>query len=73
MPIYEYECSLCDCRFEERQGFDAKPDATCPKCKGKAHRVMMPVPIIFKGSGFYVTDTKKPETGTDKGSTDKGK
>ena len=67
MPIYEYECSHCNCRFEKRQSFSAEPVATCPKCKAQAQRIMVPVPIIFKGSGFYVTDTKKPETGADKG------
>ncbi len=59
MPIYEYECSLCQCRFERKQRFDEEPVAMCPKCKGKARRVLNSVPIIFKGSGFYVTDNRK--------------
>lgn len=59
MPIYEYECSQCDLRFERKQRFDEEPIAMCPKCQGKAHRVIHSVPIIFKGSGFYVTDSRQ--------------
>ncbi|MFC2013271.1 FmdB family zinc ribbon protein [Chloroflexota bacterium] len=56
MPIYEYECGVCQCRFERKQKFDEEPIAVCPKCEGKARRIIHSVPIIFKGSGFYVTD-----------------
>ncbi len=65
MPTYEYECSSCHHRFEKKQKFDAEPVALCPKCRGKAKRVIHPTPIIFKGSGFYVTDSRKvvPEAG----------
>ena len=63
MPIYEYECSLCQCRFERRQDFDDEPVAICPKCEGKARRVIHSVPIIFKGSGFYITDNRKGNGG----------
>ena len=56
MPIYEYECMSCSHRFEKKQSFNSKPEAACPKCKGKSKRVFHPAPIIFKGSGFYVTD-----------------
>ena len=59
MPIYEYECNLCHCRFERKQRFDEEPIAMCPKCQGKARRVIHSVPIIFKGSGFYTTDNRK--------------
>ncbi len=59
MPIYEYECSLCHHHFDRRQRFDAEPVAKCPKCQGKARRVLHSVPVIFKGSGFYVTDNRK--------------
>ena len=59
MPIYEYECGDCSNRFEMRQGFHEKPQAVCPQCQGKARRVFHPAPIIFKGSGFYVTDHRK--------------
>ncbi len=67
MPIYEYECIHCGHRFELKQGFHDKPQAECPQCKKKAKRVFHPAPIIFKGSGFYVTDHRKGgETSTGK-------
>lgn len=56
MPIYEYECSKCRSRFERKQRFDEEPIASCPRCSGKAHRLIHSVPIVFKGSGFYCTD-----------------
>jgi putative FmdB family regulatory protein len=69
MPIYEYECGSCHHRFELKQSYHDKPQASCPQCKNKARRVFHPSPIIFKGSGFYVTDHRssnpesaKPET-----------
>ena len=62
MPIYEYECSLCHFHFERRQRFDEEPVAICPKCQGKARRVLHSIPVIFKGSGFYITDNRKGGT-----------
>lgn len=59
MPIYEYECTLCRFRFEHRQGFEEEPTSLCPRCQGKARRVLHSVPVIFKGSGFYITDQGK--------------
>ena len=59
MPIYEYECLHCGHRFELRQGFHDQPQADCPQCKKESKRVFHPAPIIFKGSGFYVTDHRK--------------
>ena len=59
MPIYEYECGVCSFRFERKQSFDAEPVAKCPECKGKARRVIHSIPVIFKGSGFYITDSRK--------------
>jgi putative FmdB family regulatory protein len=78
MPIYEYECGECSHRFEVKQGFNDKPQAKCPRCKEIARRVFHPTPIIFKGSGFYVTDhrpagkDKKPETSKGESETSKG-
>jgi putative FmdB family regulatory protein len=60
MPIYQYVCSKCNSNFELRQGFNDENVAPCPKCKSEAKRRFMPVPIIFKGSGFYVTDSRSP-------------
>jgi putative FmdB family regulatory protein len=59
VPTYEYECNDCSCRFERRQGFDEEPVAECPQCRGKARRVIHSIPVIFKGSGFYITDSRK--------------
>ena len=67
MPTYEYECGRCNYVFERKQRFDEEPVAICPKCEGKAHRVLNSVPIIFKGSGFYITDNRK---GSDSEKTD---
>ncbi len=64
MPIYEYECELCHFHFERKQGFHEEPIAVCPECQGKVRRVIHSSPVIFKGSGFYVTDNRKPDTPT---------
>jgi len=73
VPIYEYECSLCHCRFERRQDFDDEPVAMCPECQGKARRVIHSVPVIFKGSGFYVTDSRAGGGGKVSSKAEKGK
>jgi putative FmdB family regulatory protein len=59
MPLYEYECGKCAHRFEQRKSFSEGAVAACPRCKCTARRVFAPVPIVFKGSGFYVTDYRK--------------
>ena len=60
MPIYKYECRQCRHQFDMRRRFGEDGGAVCPACHGRAGRVFVPVPIIFKGSGFYVTDSRKP-------------
>jgi putative FmdB family regulatory protein len=62
MPIYEYECTKCNHRFDKRQSFKDEAEANCPKCHNKSSRVMVSTPVIFKGSGFYVTDYPKDKT-----------
>jgi putative FmdB family regulatory protein len=59
MPIYEYECQSCGRRFERLQHFSDDPVETCPDCGGAVRRLIQPVGIIFKGSGFYVTDNRQ--------------
>jgi putative FmdB family regulatory protein len=59
MPLYEYRCEDCGVRFERRQKFSDEPLRDCPECGGSVHRVIGPTGIIFKGSGFYVTDNRK--------------
>lgn len=58
MPTYLYRCLNCQLQFELRQSFDDQPVADCPKCKGVSRRIFCPVPIVFKGPGFYVTDSR---------------
>ncbi len=69
MPTYEYECDKCGNRFDVFQSMTSKPGASCPKCKGKASRLLgTGSGIIFKGTGFYETDykTKKGTPDTEK-------
>ncbi len=59
MPIYQYRCLDCKLQFELKQSFHDKPIADCPTCHGIARRIFCPVPIIFNGPGFYVTDSRE--------------
>jgi putative FmdB family regulatory protein len=59
VPTYEYRCADCQNRYETREGFDAPSLQACPRCGGRAKRVLFAPPIVFKGSGFYVTDSRK--------------
>lgn len=59
MPTYEYHCPKCKARYELRQGFSAETTHTCEACgKGTAKRVLHAPRVHFKGSGFYVTDSR---------------
>jgi putative FmdB family regulatory protein len=61
MPTYEYECQKCGHRFEKFQSMTAKPLQRCPKCRGKLKRLIgAGAGLLFKGSGFYATDYRKP-------------
>ncbi len=59
MPIYEYECDEQGHRFEKWQSVQDEPVRTCPICGGSVHKVFHPAGIIFKGSGWYITDSRK--------------
>jgi putative FmdB family regulatory protein len=59
MPLYDYECGKCSHKFEMRKSYSEGATAVCPACNSKAERVFAPVPIVFKGPGFYVTDYRK--------------
>ena len=65
MPRYEYQCSECGVRFERNQHFNDAPITVCPECEGKVHRLIGPVGVVFKGSGFYSTDNKKGKSSSD--------
>ncbi len=64
MPIYLYECDSCGVRFERLERMSAEPLTACPECDGQVHRVIQPVGIIFKGSGFYITDNRQVSSPT---------
>jgi putative FmdB family regulatory protein len=59
MPLYDYRCAKCGKVTEVRHGFDEAHKGVCPACGGELSRVFNPAPIVFKGSGFYVTDSRK--------------
>ncbi len=64
MPRYDYKCDACSHRFVEKQSFSSEPVATCPECESRASRQFVAVPIVFKGSGFYVNDYGKNSSTT---------
>jgi putative FmdB family regulatory protein len=59
LPNYEYRCSSCQNQYEKHEGFDAPARQPCPKCGAEAKRLLFAPPIVFKGSGFYITDSRK--------------
>ena len=61
MPTYEYECLECGHCFEVVQRITDEQIHACEKCSGRVRKVLFPVGILFKGSGFHVTDYRKPE------------
>jgi len=58
MPTYEYECTVCGQHIEVFQRFSEDPLTTCGVCGGKLRKVFHPAGIVFKGSGFYATDSR---------------
>jgi len=71
MPLYEYQCQTCGVRFERRQHMNDEPVKVCPECGGEVRRLIQPVGIVFKGSGFYVTDNRAKSSTSGTGSTKK--
>lgn len=61
MPTYEYQCTKCDHSFEVIQKITEEPLTDCEKCGGKVRKVVFPVGIVFKGSGFHINDYRKPD------------
>lgn len=63
LPTYDYRCTKCGDEFAVEQSIKDKPLARCRKCRGKLEKLLpRSLSLIFKGSGFYVTDYRKPET-----------
>ncbi|MCW5853057.1 MAG: zinc ribbon domain-containing protein [Anaerolineae bacterium] len=57
MPVYVYQCPTCG-QFEQRQSFNDPALQTCPTCGQPVRRLIRPAPIVFKGSGWYSTDSR---------------
>ena len=76
MPTYEYQCKSCKAVYELRQGFDAETTHKCEECgKGTAKRILSTPAVVFKGGGWYATDSRdkasassKSESKSDSGS-----
>jgi putative FmdB family regulatory protein len=64
MPTYVYACDTCGAQFEQFQSFKDEPLRTCPACASAVRRVFQPVGIVFKGSGWYITDSRKSSSAT---------
>jgi putative FmdB family regulatory protein len=63
MPTYTYQCDSCGHGFEAVQRFADDPLTECPQCGASIHRVIQPVGVVFKGSGWYITDSRPKSTG----------
>jgi putative FmdB family regulatory protein len=63
MPLYEYRCDACGHTFEVIQRFSDAPIAVCPVCGGAVEKLLSSPAIHFKGSGWYVTDYPKKDSG----------
>jgi putative FmdB family regulatory protein len=74
MPTYDYDCTECGHAFEEFQSITAAPLETCPQCGGKVQRrINGGAGLIFKGSGFYLTDYKRAPAGNGKSGNEAAK
>ncbi|MDX1870727.1 FmdB family zinc ribbon protein [Mycolicibacterium sp. 120266] len=58
MPTYSYACTACDNRFDVVQAFSDDALTTCPQCSGRLRKLFGKVGVVFKGSGFYRTDSR---------------
>ena len=67
MPTYAYRCRDCGHQFDIFQKFSEDSLTICPSCEGSIRRVIQPTGIVFKGTGFYINDSKNgSKNGTDK-------
>jgi putative FmdB family regulatory protein len=74
MPLYTYRCYDCDHVFETRQRMSDDPLTDCPDCFGEVRRVINSVGVVFKGNGFYITDSRngRSANGTNGSSSSNG-
>jgi putative FmdB family regulatory protein len=70
MPLHEYECDVCGRRFEKIQKFSDPPIEVCPHCGGHVHKLISSPAFQFKGSGWYVTDYARKDSGGGKSESD---
>lgn len=63
MPTYSYHCDTCGHDFEAVQRFADEPLSECPQCEAPIRRVIQPVGVVFKGSGWYITDSRSKSSG----------
>ena len=68
MPTYSYACTECGNRFDAVQAFTDDALTTCPQCSGRLRKLFNSVGIVFKGSGFYRTDSRESAKATSNGS-----
>ena len=72
MPTYEYACTACEHRYEKREGFDAPAKQKCPKCRKTSNRLLSAPAVVFKGTGFYKTDSRGSDSGNAPSSSGSG-
>ncbi|RYU08418.1 FmdB family zinc ribbon protein [Nocardioides iriomotensis] len=65
MPTYQYACTECDNAFEQFQSFSEDSLTVCPQCQGRLRKVFNAVGVVFKGSGFYRTDSRNGSSSSD--------
>ena len=65
MPTYQYACTACGHKFDAVQSFSDASLTDCPECAGRLRKVFSSVGIVFKGSGFYRTDSRATESAGD--------
>ena len=65
MPTYQYSCTECGHFFEQVQSFTEDSLTVCPECDGRLRKVFNAVGVVFKGSGFYRTDSRGGSSGSD--------
>ncbi|NMD96158.1 FmdB family transcriptional regulator [Rhodococcus sp. BL-253-APC-6A1W] len=70
MPTYSYACTACDNKFDIVQSFSDASLTECPECSGKLRKLFNSVGIVFKGSGFYRTDSRSGSTASESAKSD---
>jgi putative FmdB family regulatory protein len=78
VPTYQYACTDCAHAFEKHQSFSEDALTTCPECQGRLRKIFNAVGVVFKGSGFYRTDSrsdssKSASTSSSSGSSNESK